>query len=512
MQDRLAPDAQVGAVAPTKTPQANAWQRDLAERLAQHATPHDIATYLGSHVAGEQRAEAMTFLQQHKGNAFVQQVIAAQKPGPLSGQMLVSNNPEGLATPGVIVSAAASAGSLAAYIHHSNHTRTPLDLFLVVKPNGEPVTASLSGASAATGGAKRAHDGNGAWAADPNVVVAAANEAKGDANDADSHNRTNITQHAVGATPIKLGTLPAGGAGDPPLFDARYDIALSGDAELSVVAEKKGGAAASDTTMATGNTKYELGGTNGRAAGMYGGANFASDDTALVSKLPFKKPLTGSKFTPDIASPKVEQAQSVAAPSEAVLAATKKELATSIDAAAVYVLEHVFRIAPTWLREKGVWDGAQLTTNGLTDDYAGIIDDLKTALAEDKAGKDLVATKAAIAKHPSVGASLDAASYGTMFDVGVMIDNDTSATANVGLDFLTDASANRANREGATFRGLISVDGVDHAINNDTASHHPNHAELGGAQIEAGKSKYVHVHFQSPGQISAGQELDIKRT
>jgi hypothetical protein len=58
--------------------------------------------------------------------------------------------------------------------------------------------------------------------------------------------------------------------------------------------------------------------------------------------------------------------------------------------------------------------------------------------------------------------------------------------------------------------GLISVDGVDHAINNDTASHHPNHAELGGAQIEAGKSKYVHVHFQSPGQVSAGQELDIK--
>ena len=193
-----------------------------------------------------------------------------------------------------------------------------------------------------------------------------------------------------------------------------------------------------------------------------------------------------------------------------MLAATKKELAISPDAAAIYVLEHVFRIAPSWLREKGVWDGSHLTTKGLTDDYASIIEDLKAALAADK-GKDLVATKAAIAKHPTVGASLDAASYGTMFDVGVMIDNDTQATANVGLDFLTDASANRGNREGATFRGLISVDGVDHAINNDTASHHPNHAELGGAQVEAGKSKYVHVHFQSPGQISAGQELDIKK-
>src|SRR5450432_2745763 len=118
--------------------------------------------------------------------------------------MLVSNNPEGLSSPGTIVSAHAKAGPLAAYIHHSNHTHTPLDMFLVVKPSSGPVTAKLSGASAVTGGAARAHEGKGEFAADPNVVVAAANEP---GNTADAHNRTNISKVATTATPIKLGTL-----------------------------------------------------------------------------------------------------------------------------------------------------------------------------------------------------------------------------------------------------------------------------------------------------------------
>ena len=77
---------------------------------------------------------------------------------------------------------------------------------------------------------------------------------------------------------------------------------------------------------------------------------------------------------------------------------------------------------------------------------------------------------------------------------------------------MTGAAANRAGKEGAVFRGVVSVDGVDHAINNDTASHHANHSVLERAAIEAGHAKYVHVHFQSPGQISAGQQLAIKKT
>jgi hypothetical protein len=492
MHDRDAPRAKTDAPA-EKSPHREkaSWQRALTERLAQNASPHDIATYLSTH--REHQTEAMAFLTEHKGNAFVQQVITATPTGPLTGPMLVSNNPEGISTPGVVMSVQAKAGTLGAYIHHSNHTKRPLDMFLVVKPTSEPVTASLSGASASTGGAKRAHGGKGEWAADPNVVVAAASEAAGDARDNDSHNRTSITQHAAGATPIKLGTLPAGGAGDPPLFDARYDVALSGDAELTVVAGNP-----KSQVPATGNTKYELPGTNGRAAGMYEGARFATDDTAQVSKLPFKTPLTGSKFS-GAPSPKVEQAQPTITPSEAVLAARPKG-----DAGAVYVLEHAFRIAPSWLREKGVWDGTHLTTKGLTEDYASLITELKAA-------HDAAAIKDVIANHPSVGAGLDAASYGTMFDVGVLIDNDTKAVANVSLDFLTDAAANRAAKEGAVFRGVVSVDGVDHAINNDTASHHANHSVLGSATIEAGHSKYVHVHFQSPGQVSAGQELDIKK-
>ncbi|MFT3700085.1 MAG: hypothetical protein QM831_43470 [Kofleriaceae bacterium] len=466
-------------------------QRELSERLAQHANPKDIATYLASHPAHQQ--EAFAYLAKAKGNSFVQQVTAAMAQGPLSGQMLVSNNPEGLSSPGVIVQTKAKAGALAAYVHHSNHTKKPMDISLVVKPASGPVTATLSGASAATGGTKRADGGKGAWAADPNVVVAAANEAAGDAKDKDSHNRTDVTKHVEGATPIKLGTLPAGGAGDPPLFDARYDVMLSGDAEIDVVA---GGVT---DAWATGNTKYELPGTNGRAAGMYDGANFKSDDTAQVSKLPFKKPLTGTKFG-GAPSPKVEQAQAVTASDATITSALEKKG----DAAAVAILQHVFRIAPDWLSEKGVWDGKTLTTKGLTEDYAQLITSLKAATT-------VAAVKAVIAKHPTVGAGLDAASYGTMFEVGVLIDNDTKAKADVVLDFLTDAAANAAGKQGAVFRGVVSVDGTDHAINNDTASGHANHATLGTAEIEAGKSKYVHVHFQSPGQISAGQELDIKK-
>lgn len=490
MQDHAAKPADAGAT--EAKPQLDAReQRELTERLAQHATPKDVATYLSSHPAHQK--EALAYLAQHKGNSFVQQVTAAIKEGPLGGAMLVSNNPEGLSSPGVILQTKAKAGALAAYVHHSNHTKKAMDISLVVKPTNGPVTATLSGASAATGGSKRADGGKGAWASDPNVVVAAANEAAGDAKDKDSHNRTDITKHVDGPTTIKLGTLPAGGAGDPPLFDARYDLVLSGDAEIDVVA---GGVT---DAWAEGNTKYELAGTNGRAAGMYEGASFASDDTALVSKLPFKKPLTGTKFG-GAPSPKVEQAQAVTA-SDATL---EDALEQKGDARAVFVLERVFRIAPSWLTEKGVWDGTTLTTKGLTDDYAQLITSLKAA-------KDVAAIKAVIAKHPTVGAGLDAASYGTMFEVGVLIDNDTKTKAGVVLDFLTDAAANAAGKPGAVFRGVVSVDGVDHAINNDTASGHASHATLGSAEIEAGKSKYVHVHFQSPGQISAGQELDIKK-
>jgi hypothetical protein len=233
-QDHVAPTTQQPATpesSTTTTGAAEPWQRDIAQRLAHNATPHDLGTYLSSHVPAAQRDQAIAFLHAQRGNAFVQQVIAASSAsGPLTGEMLVSNNPEGLSSPGTIVSAHAKAGALAAYIHHSNHTHGPLDLFLVVKPDKGPVTVGLSGASAATGTSKRASGGSGDWAADPNVIVAAANEAKGDAKDPDSHNRTNVSKVATGATPIQIGTLPAAGKGDPPLFDARYDVTLTGDA------------------------------------------------------------------------------------------------------------------------------------------------------------------------------------------------------------------------------------------------------------------------------------------
>jgi hypothetical protein len=497
------------AATPSSSPDAG-WQRDISQRLAHGTTAQELGVYLSSHP--EHRDEALAFLHQHRGNAFVQQVVAASSHGaPLEGAMLVSNNPEGLASPGTIMAARAKAGHLAAYVHHSNHMHAPLDLYVVVKPDKGPVTASISGASSSTGGGERAHGGSGDWASDPNVVVAAANTDP----KANEQNRTNETKTANGATPIKIGTLPAAGKGDPPLFDARYQVDLGGDAELEIVAERGGkasaNAAAADRGMATGNTKYELGGTNGRAAGIYEGASFASDDTVHMSKLPFKKPLTGSKFTSSVPTPKATEQQAIATPAAATLSGITKALDKSVDEAAAYALEHVFRIAPDWLREKGCWDGSHLTTKGLTDDYATIIGELKAALTSDRGNRELAATKQVFVRHPTIGATLDAASYGTMFEVDALLDNDTKSAATVELKFLTDANAARANRPGAVYRGVVSVDGVDRVIDNDTAHHLPSSASLGDATVEPGQSKYVHVHFQSPGQISAGQELDIEK-
>jgi hypothetical protein len=433
--------------------------------------------------------------------------------------MLVSNNPEGLSSPGAIVAVDAKAGALAAYIHHSNHTKAPLDLFLVVKPEAGPVHVTMSGASDATGGGKRAADGpSGDWSQDPNVVVAAANTAGGQPHDRNANNVTNLSRDASSPTSIAIGQLPAwDGKGDQPLFDARFQLELSADAKVEVVAERANaaasGKAAGESAMADGNTKIEEGSSNGRAAGLYDGAKYASDDTVLVSKLPHDLKLTGSKFSGG-PSPKREGAgPQVAAPSDATLQAARTKAATSVDAATVMLLDRVFRISPEWLTEKQAWDGTHLKPDALASnpDYVQLIEALQGAVTADRSDEGMKNTKAVIASHSSLGASLDAASYGTMFQLAFLVDNDTRAPANVDLTFITDIGAHATNAEGAVYRGMVTVDGVDHAINNDTAHGHPNATDLGSiGTIAADQSKYVHVSLQSPGQISAGQELEIK--
>lgn len=515
-QTHAAPAVTASAPAATHEP---LWRRDIAQRLAHGATPHDIGVYVAQHVPTGEQADVWAFLHDKLGNAYVGQVVSASHQaagGPLVGEMLVSNNPEGLSSPGTILSTQARAGKVAAYIHHSNHTRAPLDLFLVVKPKtGAPVTAKLAGASSATGDGKHAAGGNAAWSQDPNVVVAAA-EVAHDAHD--KHNQTHVTRVAHGATPIAIGTLPALHHGDPPLFDARYDLDLSGDAELDVVAEPSGHAsaagAAHEQRAAIGNTKYETGGTNGRAAGMYKGASFEADDTVSVSKLPFAKALTGSKFAHGAPSPALTGAgaEQIATPSADVLATAHAKIATSPDVAAVYLLEHVFRISADWLREKKAWNGSKLVPAGLTADYTGLISQLVGALSADRDDVTLTHTQKVIASHHAIGAGLDAASYGTRFELAFLVDNDTNAAAKVGMSFLTDAGAAHAHAQGAVYRGLVSVDGVDHVINHDSAGGHQASADLGAvAQLAPAETKYVRVEFQTPGQVSAGQELDIKK-
>jgi hypothetical protein len=436
--------------------------------------------------------------------------------GALSGTMLVSNNPEGLSSPGTIVSARAKAGTLAVYVHHSNHTRAPLDIVLVVTPaGGQPLHITLTGAAATTGDGQRAHGGPDAWASDPNVVVETANEAR--AGDPDGKHRTSSAKTAHGPTPFRLGTIAALGHGDPPLFDARYDLTLSGDAEVAVIAEPRGGeqAATHEHRLATGNTKYEESGSNGRAAGLYHGATFRERDALTVSKLPHHVPLTGSKFSSNhVKSPELEPggASEVTPLTPAAIAAVRDKLGSSVDDAAVVVLERVFRISPDWLRERGAWNGSHLTSAGLTADYAQLIGEVRTAIAADRQDAALTHTQAVIARHHAIGARLDAASYGTKFELGFDIANDTASAAKVGMTFLTDAGAARNHAPGAVYRGAVYVDGTEHRINSDTASGHPASTDLGvAADVAPGASRHVDVQLESPGQVSGGQELDIEK-
>jgi hypothetical protein len=485
------------------------WKREFERRGSSDAA--ELAVFV-SGLSAADRDDAMAWLRQQRGEPFVDQIVAAASASPFSGSMLVSNNPEGLSSPGRVMEASAKRGNVAVYVHHSNHMKAPLGIHLVVRPEGGRMSARLAGAAAATGGPKRASGKDAGWRADPNVIVAAANEARGDAKDPDSQNRTNVAKTIDEPTAIKLGTLPAGGRGDPPLFDARYDLELGGDATLEIVAERSGPDEATNALAeqrpATGNTKYESAVTNGRAAGVYGGARFASDDTARVSELPFTKRLTGTKFDGGPAPAALERQRTVtpAATDLAAMATAKK---TSLDAAAVVVLERMFRIAPDWLRERGVWNGASLNAAGLTSDYVALIEAVRAAVREHDDMR--VATTALLAKYPHVGATLDAASYGTMYDVAILLDNDTKTAASVGLDFRTDAAANAKRSPGAVYRGLVSVDGVDHAINHDTAHGRANHVELATELLAPDATKHVHVRFQSPGQISAGQEIAVTK-
>src|SRR5579859_6121426 len=53
----------------------------------------------------------------------------------LTGPLVVSNNPEGIYKPGVILSdMKVGPGKVGVYVHHSNASAKPLDFFVVVKP------------------------------------------------------------------------------------------------------------------------------------------------------------------------------------------------------------------------------------------------------------------------------------------------------------------------------------------------------------------------------------------
>jgi hypothetical protein len=72
---------------------------------------------------------------------------------------------------------------------------------------------------------------------------------------------------------------------------------------------------------------------------------------------------------------------------------------------------------------------------------------------------------------------------------------------------------------GNVYRGLVAVDGVSYAIDADNmqkdakgkAKKPSTQTELGAVAVKPGEEKYVTVQFQSPGQISGGQRLDLTK-
>jgi hypothetical protein len=539
---------------------------EITIRLAANASAKDLAQWMKLHLHGDALWQARSWLQQHKSakvtDAFLTSLDAAIAKAPdkaLSGSMLVSNNPEGLTSSGKIMSTQVSEGKLAAFIHHSNHTSAPMNLFLAFRPT-EKSSYVISGAGVSKTTLPSAPNGKSVqnFEYDPNVAVADAVQGSGGGKVALSGDSANV---------LSLGTLRGKKAKETtePLLDARYDLnvtvtkagvdvddqenvntltaeviavpaaAIATNGQSPVSAADKA-AALSTTAMAKGNTKYQSATSNGRASGVYEGANMHSDQTVNVTAMkPFRQVITGGRGS-DAPTPQLTQAAEVAEVKAADVAKTMAIAGGNADRATVAILDKYLRISAEWLAELGVWKSGfkefifqpndpktnkpKVDKEGnpvfpLSSDYMEILLNVKKSLL-DISGQ---ATADYINKVSTrVSANGDFASYGTVIELAYLLNNDTDAAANMQVNFVSDVAQydkeikqgiEPPNKAGTTYRGNVIVDGKPHTIESDDAKGRSSQTKLDDKNLAAGQSQYMHIKYMSPGQISAGQAIEI---
>ena len=511
-------------------------EHELKIRIAAKATPKDVARWICLHLRDEVRVNAVTWVEQANKSAhptYIRDFHAALAVAPtteFSGAMLVSNNPEGLTSAGEILRTSVAPGKLGVYVHHSNHTHTAKNLYLRFRPAAGTTYFASGHGESSSGYVKKVTTSTGIdeglFNSDPNVEVA---------NAAQAGKLTAVA--SVGGADVKL--LPLGqlmaksktaGAGNEPLFDAKFELNIAtkagkdgGDApplEVDVLAAEANTSTAQVTQIqhpAKGNTKYQSDTSNGRAAGVYLGQNYDTDETVAVSKL-------GSRYlnhlTGGANSGKPAPALVTEATHDEIGAAAAKALIDKADGnddyAVALMLDAVLRISTEFLVAKGAWDPSKQKFamkrksmyGELSADYGEVIDAL-LATVKEKSGAQSAQKLNQLVQRSSANAVY--ASYGTMIHAAYFLHNDTDAAASLHVAFLNDSLR---SAKPPPFRANIDVDLLGKhsniAINSDTEKS-KNSTDLGRGPVTlaAGQGGYVHLKYMSPGQISANQAIEI---
>lgn len=438
-----------------------------------------------------------------------------------SSTILLSNNPEGIRAPGTLVEwSKVPAGNVGVYIHHSNLTATPLDLYVAVRPDGPHVRWAKQGFAAhgSVPDAKR-------YQADPNYAVAHAAAAGLDEDRLDAAEGAPLT-----LTQFHVVRLEARAGGDPPLMDARYEFHLIGGgaqvAVVSVAAAQPFQASAGLPARAAGNTKIAHRDTVGRAAGVYSGAewNDAQDiDVKNLSEIHYWITSTNK------AHPQAPQHEALPGGAKGALPLDPKKLAAWIhaNAAADVVIARIARavwqVDERWLEEKGWYDGARFTAKaqkdpgagGMSVDYRAMTLGLRPAVAQERkalarqaqvpADYSGGAVAAYVQQYPSLGAPTDTANYGTEYHLRFRLHNGDSSGHKVHFALV--------NATDSPYRGSVRVETP--AGNSQVPVIGRGGAfTLADVPVPAagpGDAAEVQLHFISPGQITGGQYILIKK-
>jgi len=434
-----------------------------------------------------------------------------------SGQLLVSNNPELVYEPGLLLQGMRlEKGTAALYLHHFNRTSfarhkpsdplrdtlqywarvTPAEGAVKVGWNAAETTAECSGKDNTPGTDANAKTARKALEKDAAPLAAGEPLAAG----------------AVRVFPVA--TAPAGNAG--LLTDVRAKLALSGPVKVDIGCRTPGGPTPeAEQKKASGNTKLATSGTHGRGAGVYDAAALTDQQSVDVSRLeghPVLYPLTGVDGKIDAPLPVAQQQQKASDPKAALVGA---KAAKSTDAATLLLLHEVYHVSTRWLEDEiGVTRGGtilpQASWKQSKDDpsYKALVIDLEAKVeAARKSGSwdDVVAH---IAANDTIGAKDDACSYGMIFDVTLGLDNQSGdSEAAMKLTLLN------ANKD--PFRGSATIDGRPAWVTKNKPEEGKSAAGVAliddAKKVPAKGRGAYHFRMMSPGQTSTGHFLKLER-